>query len=235
MRLALVGGDESDAEKLTCYIHDNVKNIDICRYQNSAEFFGAWEKEKSDIVILNVSHDDKSGIDVARAVRKSDREVRIVFASTSNEFVNESYEVNASYYLRKPYGEDQIEIMLERLDLEKYRSGLAALLGGKEIKFRDIMYVQNTNGTADFFLKDNSVISVKMPLDKTKELFNGRFGFYSLSDNTIINFSCVTICQNGVIEMSDKTELSVPKRKAKEISDIYTAYCFEKLRKGGDI
>lgn len=234
MKLALVGGDESDAGKLTCYIHDNVKNIDICRYQNSEEFLDTWEKEKSDIVILNVSHDDKSGIDAARAVRKSDREVRIVFVSASDEFVNESYEVDAGYYLRKPYNEEQIEVMLERLDIEKYRSGLAALPGGKEVKLRNIMYVQNTNGTADFYLKDNSVISVKMPLDKTKELFHGRFGFYSLSDNTVINFLYVTICKDGVIEMSDKTELPVPKRKAKEISDRYTAYCFEKLRKGGD-
>ena len=55
------------------------------------------------------------GIDVARKVRESDNDVRLVFCTTSNEFASESYEVNAHYYLHKPFTEKSIKLMLDRL------------------------------------------------------------------------------------------------------------------------
>lgn len=48
-----------------------------------------------------------TGIDLARKIRSRDEEVRIVFCSSSNEFAAESYELNASYYIRKPVSSRQ--------------------------------------------------------------------------------------------------------------------------------
>ena len=36
-----------------------------------------------------------TGIDVARLIREKDKEVKLVFCTSSNEFAGESYEVNA--------------------------------------------------------------------------------------------------------------------------------------------
>ena len=80
-------------------------------------------------------------MDVAREIRKSDREVRLVFSTTSNEFASESYEVNACYYLLKPFGKDRVKAMLDRIDLaqlEKMRT--VQLPDGTTIVLRDIIY-----------------------------------------------------------------------------------------------
>ena len=38
---------------------------------------------------------DLTGVDVARKIRETDHNVRLVFCTTSNDFANESYEVAA--------------------------------------------------------------------------------------------------------------------------------------------
>ena len=157
MRLAVVDKDAYEAEKLTDGIRKSAEDIEIYCYKSGDEFIGVWEKDKFDIVILDIPIGDKNGMDIARAVRQSDKDVRIVLASHSGEFAGESYDVDASYYLRKPYCEEQINIMLERLELDRYRSRLITLPQGEEIKLSNILYVKNCGQTVRFHLKGNAV------------------------------------------------------------------------------
>lgn len=233
MRLAVVGKDASEAEKLTDGIRKSAEDIEIYRYKSGDEFIGVWEKDKFDIVILDIPIGDKNGMDIARAVRQSDKDVRIVLASHSGEFAGESYDVDASYYLRKPYCEEQINIMLERLELDRYRSRLITLPQGEEIKLSNILYAKNCGQTVRFHLKGNAVREAQIGFDKVNGLLGGKFGFCSLSDNITVNFAGVASCKDDIIAFTDKTTLAVPKRRAKEISAAYTAYCFERLRKDG--
>lgn len=156
-----------------------------------------------------------------------------MLASHSGEFACESYEVDASYYLRKPYCEEQINIMLERLELDRYRSRLITLPQGEEIKLSNILYAKNCGQTVRFHLKGNAVREAQIGFDKVNGLLGGKFGFCSLSDNITVNFAGVASCKDDIIAFTDKTTLAVPKRRAKEISAAYTAYCFERLRKDG--
>ena len=64
-----------------------------------------------------------SGVDVAKEIRRTDSDVKLVFCSRSNEFAAESYQVNAQYYLVKPATPGSIMNMLRRLDLEMIRLG----------------------------------------------------------------------------------------------------------------
>lgn len=57
-------------------------------------------------------------MEVARRLRADDGQVRLAFATSSNDFASESYEVGACYYLRKPFRPEGVRAMLERLDLE---------------------------------------------------------------------------------------------------------------------
>lgn len=69
--------------------------------------------------------DRLTGMEVAREIRKTDNNVKIAFSTSGNEFASESYEVNACYYLHKPFGIERVKAMLDRIDitgLEKMRA-----------------------------------------------------------------------------------------------------------------
>lgn len=61
--------------------------------------------------------DKLTGMEVAREIRKTDNNVKIVFSTSGNEFASESYEVNARYYLHKPFGIERVKAMLDRIDI----------------------------------------------------------------------------------------------------------------------
>lgn len=73
MRLAVVDNDASEAERLTDGIRKSAEDIEIYRYKSGDEFIGVWEKDKFDIVILDILSGDKNGMDIARAVRQATR------------------------------------------------------------------------------------------------------------------------------------------------------------------
>lgn len=235
MKLAIVDDNVHDTELLTRFIQQRFDKMEIYFYNSGEEFLGTWKKDKFDIAILDIFIGDKNGMDIARIIRQTDNDIRIVFVSASGEFAGESYEVDASYYLHKPYSEEQIDLMLGRLDLERYKNEFITLPGYGDVKLRNILYIESKSGTTVFHLKDNSAAVVRTVFGKADMLLNGKFGFYRLSDYLTVNFAAVMTCKDNIITMSDKTTLPVPKRRSKETVAAYTSYCFEKLRKGGDI
>ena len=105
MRIAIVDDDIGVYEDLKTYIDGFLGNSAEFFYFPSGEAF-LEKREDFDLIILDIFMDRLTGMDVAREIRKTDSDVKIVFATTSNEFASESYEVNACYYLHKPFGKE---------------------------------------------------------------------------------------------------------------------------------
>ena len=126
MRIAIVDDDTQMCEQLRTLLNEFLgDSSEISDYRSGEEFLSAWETADFDLIILDIFMDKLTGVDVARKIRKRDSNVKIVFSTTSNEFASESYEVNACYYLRKPFGRDKVKVMLDRLNLaeiEKMRT-----------------------------------------------------------------------------------------------------------------
>ena len=58
--------------------------------------------------------EDLTGVETAKAIRKTDEQVKIVFITTSNEFASESYEVRAEDYLIKPFDGRRMNKIIDR-------------------------------------------------------------------------------------------------------------------------
>ncbi len=235
MRFAIADDDKREIEMLLSYIKNNLSDVEAHCFGSGEELLGVWEKEKYDVVILDIFMGEKNGMEIARIIRNDDKDVRIVFATTSNEFAGESYEVNASYYLHKPYGEDQIKIMLERLKLNEVNERRTAVLAdGTAIILKNIIYADFFSHCVNIHYKNSPTVKIRTAFRSAEIVLCEQQGFFSPSKGVVINLDEVSAQQNDVFVMSDNTRIPISRRKAKEASDIYTAYCFEKLRKGGD-
>lgn len=105
MKIAIVEDDIQMYEHLQTCLYELLGSSAEYIYFPSGEFFlQTWQPGTFELIILDIFMDRLTGMDVAREIRKSDREVRLVFSTTSNEFASESYEVNACYYIRKRPG-----------------------------------------------------------------------------------------------------------------------------------
>ena len=115
-------------------------------FQSAEEFFGVWEVQGYDLILMDIYMDGLSGIDAARRIRRLDADVRLVFCTISNGFASESYEVGAHYYLQKPVSKQRISDMFKRLKMEEYETGRFVILpDGQHMVLRNIIYTEYGN------------------------------------------------------------------------------------------
>ena len=235
LHVALLSYDEREIRVRKNYLEEQNPAICCVCFHSGEEFLDAWAKSRYDVVILDIFIGEKNGMEIARIIRNDDKDVRIVFATASNEFAGESYEVNASYYLHKPYGEDQIKIMLERLKLDEVDKRRTAMLpDGTAIILRNIVYADFAAHCVNIHYTNSPDVKLRTAFRNVEATLCEYPGFFSPSKGIVINLNEVSAQKNDIFLMSDDTRIPISRRKAKEAVDIYTSYCFEKLRKGGE-
>lgn len=142
LKIAIVDDDAAIRGQLQAGIEEQLgRTVQFSGFPDGETFLAAWRPGAFDLVILDIFMGALTGMDVAEKLRETDRDVRIVFCTTSNEYASESYAVNACYYLRKPNEKDGIRIMLDRVDLgglERLRT--VRLPDGSSIILRDIVF-----------------------------------------------------------------------------------------------
>jgi len=97
MRVAFIDDDPNELKILHPYFNDltDPSTISIDDFSSEEEFLSRFTAGLYDLVILDIFMGDLTGVDVARKIRETDHNVRLVFCTTSNDFASESYEVAA--------------------------------------------------------------------------------------------------------------------------------------------
>ena len=100
------------------------KNVRIMTtfVESSEEYLFKYDKQNIfDIIFLDVCMKDMNGMELAHEIRKSDRNVQIVFLTGNPEYVFEGYEIGAVRYLIKPVTETDLakvlDICMEKLEI----------------------------------------------------------------------------------------------------------------------
>ena len=234
MKIAIVEDDIRMYERLQTYLYELLGSSAECIYFPGGEFFlQNWHSGAFELIILDIFMDGLTGMDVARKIRKTDQDVRLVFSTTSNEFASESYDVNACYYLHKPYGKDRVKIMLDRINLvqaEKMRT--VQLPDGTSIILRDIIYVDYAAHYTILHCKYGQSISVRANFSEVEALLSDYPYFFIPSKGLIVNFYEVSAQNADTFTMSDGSLIPISRRKAKDVKNTYSSFLFEQLRKG---
>ena len=80
----------------------------ISTFENGDELLSHHREEPADIIFLDIIMPMFNGMEAAKILRKTDRDAKIIFLTSSPEFALESYEVKAENYLLKPISYDRL-------------------------------------------------------------------------------------------------------------------------------
>ncbi len=237
MKTAIVDDDGKARECLRSYITELVGNLsEIDEFESGEQFLASFSQGVYDLVILDIFMNKITGMDVAREIRKTDKNIRIVFATSSNEYASESYEVDAKYYLHKPIDRSRVKAMLDRLNIDEIElMRTTALPGGKSVILRSIIYADFSSHCVTLHCKRGENIALRMSFSEIEPVLCAYPYFYSPCKGTVINFYEVTSQINDTFTLSDGSIIPISRRKAKDVLDAYSSFRFELLRKGGEL
>ncbi len=236
MKIAVVDDDRSAFELLKTQISQLLTDrTDVVWFSSGEEFLRCADSRNFDLIILDIFMDRLTGMEVAKEIRKNDGEICIVFCTSSNDFASESYEVGASYYLRKPWDPARLKAMFDRLDLNRLELSRAVRLpDGRKAALCDIISADCSSHFVTLHCKEGGEIRLRASFSEITELLCCHSRFFSPGRGLIINLGEVTAKRNDTFVMSDGQIVPISRRRAREALEAYSSFKFDAMRKDGE-
>lgn len=201
-------------------------NYSIFEFFSGEQLIETFQREKFDILILDIEMDGINGIETARKIRDIDRSVTIAFLTNHENFSIQGYDVDAKRYILK----QQPEYM--------YREQLTALF--KDYNQNHKRFNYNKNGKA-FSVKVSDIIYFEVLNRKiTLHSLNGDFdyygkiseleneyrndGFIKVGKSYLINVAHIKFIDKNDVILKDGTTILLGRNIKNQVVDEYLNY-----------
>lgn len=234
MRIAICDDDALFLNKTVELIHNwEVKPLDLFvqTFSDGDQLIDVHKKQPFDILLLDIVMPIINGIDTAKEIRTFDKNVKIIFLTTSKEFAIDSYSVKATNYLLKPIDETKLYYVLDEIvsSIEKESKTILikALYSTFKIKLMDIEYIESNNKHSDVHLIDGRVLQSPTPLYAfEKELENYDY-FFKCHRSYMINFYYIDVFNTKDIRMHSNSFIPISRNLRKEFESSYFSVIFK--------
>lgn len=236
MKIAICEDNLKESKQLQEMIQKSLKKqeveAELCVFENAEELLESAEKTYYAIFFLDVMLPDMSGIEAAKQIRRDGSHSPIVFATTSKDYLVQSYSVWAVHYLVKPLKQKDIDEAIERsltvLSGEQKMLKVTLNRYPEEIPYEDIFYVEGDGRNCNIHTRTGVFSPYITVQDMLGKLDDNRF--YLPHRSYIINLDHVIAIQREKIAMRDDRFVPIRRGGTEEVQEIYEKYRFEKVR-----
>ncbi|MEG2002656.1 MAG: LytTR family DNA-binding domain-containing protein, partial [Clostridia bacterium] len=226
-----------DVKKLKEYIDINLENslleINVNTFENGELFIKSNIVADCDVVFLDIFMDEMNGIEVARLIRQTNTKCLIVFVSTSNSFAVESYGVQATDYLLKPYDYQQFEKVMDKVNGDVSQKSVYFTLKNKSedhrILLSSIIYIDYFNHYVKVHTDDGVVKSYLVTFDEVQKTLSVYKNIIWCYRNILVNMDKIAKTDDFYFILSNGENIPINRDKVKEIKNEYRSYLFKQI------
>lgn len=230
MRVAICDDDEREIEQfsklITEYRYSRGVDMDIHFFCNSVDFLCDVKGGEYDFVLLDVVMPGIDGIKAARELREKDKNVKIIFVSSTPKFAVESYRVEAYHYLLKPVDADTLFPLLDRIGKElSAQEGRGLVLKSREgvvrLSFSEIEFVEVINKKVSFHLRGGAIREVTAALADLEGELLTRQEFVKTHRSYIVNLECVQAVGANCAMTGSGHSVPVSRQRHNQVQNAY--------------
>ena len=236
MKIAIVDDNEIDVELFLKLIREygerHQKTIYAIAFSGGEELLKKIQKEKFSAVFLDIYMKGINGVETARKIREKDKDVRLIFTTTSEEYFAEGFEVEATHYLLKPLNTKKIEEVMQRLHIffDEEETMLTLQSGSRQVKIpkNKILYIETIRNDIMICCKDNQ-IPVRCSISVATEMLQCS-NFLRCHRYSIVCLDAVEKVENDSFIMTDGRRILLRREGRKELKETYYRYFMNKMR-----
>ena len=231
MRIAICDDDDYIVESL----YAKVKNIlDACNYNYELCCFKTGTDMMIDIetrgiydvILLDIALGRENGVDIARKLREEYKIFSLIFISQYQEYYRDVFEVDAKWFLDKPFNEERLKKALEKaINDICFADDVLEFYFKKSIyriKFRDIMYIESDKRKLVIYCSDNRTYEYYGKLSKIQEEINGgSVRFIRINQSYLINPEGIKRYSYNDVELYNGKNISISKSKREYVREIF--------------
>ena len=228
IRIALC--DDSDMERriirnmINQYIKEHEYSVQVEEF-SSGDALLKGDVISFDLMILDIYMGGLNGIDTAKELLRIHPKGKIIFCSSSNEFAEESYEVEAFRYLVKPISMEKLQQCLDKffqiyhdkkvLEFKYQRTGRMMLI-------KDVMWIEAA-GRHSIIHTEKEQIETNTSLAEFMEKLSGA-DFVKPIRYALVALRAVAEVTADNLILSDGTRIPVSREKRKEIQEAFMQF-----------
>ncbi len=124
MKIAIIEDEQLHMELLMGYIQSwGIQKkvvVEIESFPNAESFLFHWEEVVDfEVLFIDIQMKEMNGMELAKYIRKKDKNIVIIFTTGIADFMEEGYEVEAMHYLLKPISREKVEQCMDRVKERK--------------------------------------------------------------------------------------------------------------------
>lgn len=202
--------------------------IDIYEFSAPLELLTYISKQGGfDILLLDIYMPGILGTEVARDLRKLGDDCEIIFITTSRDHAIEAFEVNASQYLLKPYTEEKLFLVLDKV-LKKISISQKNIItlktseGITRIDPKNVVFTETgRNNYQIIHTIQGETLEVRMTSKNMFELFCKNKSFVRCGASISLNLKYVRKISKDSIIFDTGMKLLYPYRVHKELKEAF--------------
>lgn len=221
MNIAILDDDKFFCEHLFDSIKKHLKQIkvqaSIEMFNYSSDFLNS--NENFDLLFLDVSMPDISGMEVSKILIEENKDICIVFLTSHPQYIGEAFKARAFRYIIKPIESHEINDLLNDF-IYNYPDNICLFFDSKGvnhiIKHNHILYIESVGDNTTIFTMDK-IYESKLTLKQWSEKLDSKF-FYQSYKTHILNLKHVLNFEDEIM-MDNNKVIPLSKRRKKDFHD----------------
>lgn len=177
-----------------------------------------------DLIFLDISMPDMSGMEVASKIREQDKNVIIIFVTSESHRVFDSFKVKAFDFIVKPINLLQLSKTLERVcnELNQGNEDLIVdlMTGGQaKLNLKEILFIESANRNIIIHSRSSN-LEVVSKMKDIEEKLPGEL-FFKTHKSFIVNLNHVKKYDKTSVWMEDNSEVILSRLKYQEFKSAF--------------
>lgn len=196
------------------------QTIQIKDFHSGRELLSDYIPGQYDIVFMDIFLKNENGVDCALKLRQLDKNINLIFLTTSSEFGVKSYDVRAADYIVKPATLEKLSRALHYCKITEAQSDASITVTAKnqrlDISLNRILYADYQNRSSCIHLKD-CLVPVSGSFSELSKQLTAYPQFMSCFKGIVINLKEVRELGGDYLLLKNGEELPVSRRLQKQV------------------
>lgn len=193
---------------------NSVYQFEICIYFDGTTLLEAMKQgHRFDIIFMDIEMKKMDGISAAKAIRKMDEDVQLIYISSHEEYVVQLFDVNPVGFLKKPlYPEQFCQCLKKALGILGNKILYFSYVNNyqeNKVRVKDIIYFESVYRKVHINMKQGADCFYGKLSDIEKTLENSVIPFIRIHQSYLVNYHYISHYKSSKIIMENGAELMI--------------------------
>ncbi|MFA6861578.1 MAG: LytTR family DNA-binding domain-containing protein [Bacilli bacterium] len=212
---------------LSTFVNKN-QECEAKKATNRNDFLLLLDSFNPDLLLLDIDMPDGDGIELAKYIQTKGNKAAIIFVSSREDRVFDSFNVHPFGFVRKSNFAKDFSTVVDSFLLQFTKNGdksykLIIQCGASSftISTKELIYIEGQAKYQMLYLeKDKEPIRVRLTMDYFENKLNNK-GFIRVHKGFLVNIAFIRVINDDAVILTDGRNLLISKRKVVEIRKEY--------------